>query len=181
LQLTWEDALPQLKTDPRFANSPLPPQQQQQLFQSHLSHLQTRHQDNLRVLFESHTPSLASTFSDLPLDSLLSSAPVTKLGYDQSQLEREYTKWQRERNTAARIAFDQMLSENSFVEFWGRLGKLGTEALANDLKIEDDDLGEDSEQKVDMKTLAKNVDIHEMEKVLKVRLVYSHGLLSEMF
>lgn len=74
-----------------------------------------------------------------------------------------------------------MLSENSFVEFWGRLGKLGTEALANDLKIEDDDLGEDTEQKVDMKTLAKNVDIHEMEKVLKVCQSLLSGPLSEIF
>ena len=181
MQLAWEDALPQLKTDPRFTNSPLPPPHQQQLFYSHLAHLQSRHQDNLKALFESHTTSLASTFSDLPLDSLLSSPPVTRLGYDKSQLEREYTKWQRERNTAARIAFDQMLSENSFVEFWGRLGKLGTEALANDLKIEDDDLGEDTEQKVDMKTLAKNVDIHEMEKVLKVCQSLLSGPLSEIF
>jgi hypothetical protein len=64
-----------------------------------------------------------------------------------------------------------MLGENSFVEFWGRLGKIGGEGVNSSVKIDGDDIGEGDgeEEKVDMKALAKNVDIREMEKVLKVR------------
>ena len=99
--------------------------------------------------------------------SLLSSLPVTKLGYDLEQLEREYDKWQRERTHEARMAFDQMLNENSFVEFWGRLGKIGGKGVDESIKY--DDIGDDAEEEqVDMKALAKSVDLKEMIKVLKV-------------
>lgn len=66
-----------------------------------------------------------------------------------------------------------MLAENSFVEFWGRLGKLGGEGVDGGVKA--DDLGEDEGEggggKVDMKALAKKVDLEEMEKVLRVSCV----------
>jgi hypothetical protein len=110
----------------------------------------------------------------LPLDTILSSAPVTKLGYNVELLEQQFNKWQRERTTAARIAFDKMMSENSFVEFWGRLGKIGGESVNSGLQMDGEDIGEggDGDEKVDMKALAKTVDIKEMEKVLKVFPVY---------
>jgi hypothetical protein len=99
----------------------------------------------------------------------MSSPTIIKLGLDIEQIEDEYDKWQRERTTSSRIAFDEMLAENSFVDFWGRLGKIGGEGVNSSVKIESDDIGEgDGEEKVDMKELAKNVDIREMEKVLQV-------------
>jgi heat shock protein beta len=99
----------------------------------------------------------------------MTSLTVKKLGYDAEALEREYRKWQRERATQARKDFDQMLSENSFVEFWGRLSKMGGEGVDGGVKA--DDLGEDEGEagggKVDMKALAKAIHVDEMEKVLK--------------
>lgn len=69
-----------------------------------------------------------------------------------------------------RRAFDAMLVENAFVEFWGRLGKIGGEGV--DGGVAADDIGEEEGEggggKVDMKALAKNVDLKEMERVLKV-------------
>ncbi|KAF9055246.1 HSP90-domain-containing protein [Hymenopellis radicata] len=168
-QLTWEDALPQLQTDPRFTNSILPLNQQLHLFHSHVSHLRERHIKGLYALFESYAPTLASKFDSLPLDSLLSSLPATKLGYDSRNVQQDFEKWQRERTTNARTAFDEMLTENAFVEFWGRLGKIGGEGVDGGVKA--DDLGEGEGEggggTVDMKALAKNVDVGEMEKVLK--------------
>lgn len=100
---------------------------------------------------------------------MLSSLPASKLGYQVEQLENEYEKWQRERTHGARQAFDEMLGENAFVEFWGRLGKIGGEGVEGGVAA--DDLGEDEGEggggKVDMKALAKNVDLKEMERVLK--------------
>jgi transcription elongation regulator 1 len=60
----------------------------------------------------------------------------------------------------ARSAFDQMLAENSFVEFWGRLGKMGGKGI--DSSIGTDDLEDDAGDKVDMKALAKNVNVEVM-------------------
>ncbi|KAH9482626.1 Transcription elongation regulator 1 [Psilocybe cubensis] len=166
-QVTWDDIVPQLKTDLRFTNSPLSLNHQLRLFHEHLSHLRDKQLTGLHALFEAHAPSLATKFHTLPLETILSSAPAKKLGYNIDQIEADFDKWQRERTTAARIAFDEMMEENSFVEFWGRLRKIGGEDVAGNLQIEGDDIGEDGEDKVDMKALAKNIDIREMENVLK--------------
>ena len=145
---------------------------QRHLFQEHVSQLRTKHVDNLNALFLSHAPSLATPFTALPVSSLLSSLPATKLGYDVFKLEQEFDLWQLTRTTGAREAFNDMLHENSFVEFWGRLRKIGGEGAEGGVKRDDDgdeDEGEGSGGNVDMKKLARNVDITEMEKVLKVR------------
>lgn len=166
VQVTWDSVLPQLKTDPRFTHSGLPLNQQLHLFHSHVDRLRSRHLASLHALFESHAPSLATPFTALPVPSLLSSLPATKLGLDVRRLEDEYAKWQRQRTEGARTAFDAMLSENAFVEFWGRLGKIGGKGVDESIKV--DDLGEESEELVDLKVLAKTVDLKEMVKVLKV-------------
>ena len=62
-----------------------------------------------------------------------------------------------------------MMGENSFVEFWGRLGKIGGAGV--DSSIQNDDIGEEENEdgeRVDMKKLAKAVDVKEILKVLKV-------------
>lgn len=170
--MTWDAALPQLCIDPRFILSPLPTNQQVHLFHAHVAQLRSKHLENLHSLFESHASSLATPFTDLPLSSLLASLPVTKLGLDVQALEHAYNKWQRERTEAARIAFDQMMGENAFVEFWGRLSKMGGEGVNGGVKADDygdEDEGEEGGGKADMKALAKNIDIRDVEKVLRVR------------
>ncbi|KAG6899518.1 hypothetical protein C0993_009574 [Termitomyces sp. T159_Od127] len=169
-QMTWDAALPQLKTDTRFRNSPLSPDQQLHLFYSHMDYLRSKHIKSLHALFEAHAPTLATCFNELPLTSLLSAPPVVKLGYDTRATQQDFEKWQRERYSESRKAFDEMLGENSFIEFWGRLGKIGGEGVDGGVKMDDAD-GDDGEGnggKVDMKALAKNVDVGEVEKVLKV-------------
>ncbi|KAF8165360.1 Hsp90 protein-domain-containing protein [Crassisporium funariophilum] len=166
--VTWESVQRQLKTDPRFTKSALHPKQKLHLFDTHISHLRAKHINVLYNIFEANAPSLATPFSALPLEEILKSPPVIKLGYDIGLLEDEFNKWQRERTSTWRIAFDEMVGENSFIEFWGRLGKIGGEGVNGGVKIDDDDIGEgEGEEKVDMKALAKTVDIREMEKVLK--------------
>lgn len=143
--------------------------QQLQLFHQHVGNLRSKHLTNLHALFKSHASSLATPFSALPLDSIISSPPVTKLGFDEKELQHEFEKWQRERTTAARKDFDDMMSENAFLEFWGRLGKIGGKGV--DETIQNDDIGEEEGEegeRVDMKKLAKGVDVKEIVKVLKV-------------
>jgi heat shock protein beta len=148
--------------------------QQLHLFHSHVSQLSFKHLQNLHTLFLSNAPNLATPFSELPLQQLLSSLPATKLGYKIGELEHEYEKWQRERTSECRRAFDDMLGENAFVEFWGRLGKIGGEGVEGGVAADDigEDEGEGGGGKVDMKALAKTVDLKEMERVLKVRSAF---------
>ena len=172
-QVTWDSVLPQLKTDPRFTRSTLPLNHKLHIFHDHVGKLRHKHIQSLHALFESQTPTLATTFSTLPVDSLLSSVPATKLGFNKRDVEHEFERWQRERNTEARKAFDEMMGENSFVEFWGRLGKIGGAGV--DSSIQNDDIGEEENEdgdRVDMKKLAKGVDVKEIVKVLKVWHTY---------
>ncbi|KAJ3741155.1 Hsp90 protein-domain-containing protein [Lentinula detonsa] len=167
-QISWQNALPQLQTDPRFNRSLLPLNQQLHLFHEHVSRLRSKHLTNLHALLESHAPSLATTFDDLPVSSLMSSAPTTKLGMSEEVLRHEFGKWQRERTQNSRKVFDEMLSENAFVEFWGRLGKIGGEGVDGGVKADEDDVeSQGLGTNVDMKALAKNVDVEEIEKVLR--------------
>lgn len=171
LQISWEEALPQLKTDPRCVHSPVPLNRQIRLFHNHVARLRSKQLGGLYAIFEANAPSLATRFDSLPIQSIMSSMPVVRLGVDAERVEDEFSKWQRERTMNARKAFDEMLAENSFVEFWGRLGKMGENALESYVKVEDDDIGEVDDNKVDMKALAKNINIGEIEKVLKVGFV----------
>lgn len=167
-----------MRTDPRFRQSSLPLNHQHHLFENHVGQLRRKHLDNLHALFLSNAPSLATEFTTLPITSLLSSLPGTKLGFDVFKLEEEFDRWQRTRTTEAQKAFDDMLLENSFIDFWGRLSKLGGEGVDGGVKRDDDgdeDEGEGGGGNVDMKKLAKTVDITEMEKVLKVRAISSLG------
>ncbi|KAF9462633.1 hypothetical protein BDZ94DRAFT_1298435 [Collybia nuda] len=168
-KMTWDAALPQLKTDPRLKDSLLPLNQQLHLFHTHVEHLRSKHINNLYSLFEAHATTLAKPFDSLPVSSLLSSVPVVRLGLDIETLGYEFEKWQRSRTHKCRIAFDEMLTENSFVEFWGRLGKIGGEGVDGGVKADEmeEDEGEGGGGKVDMKALAKSVDVGEVEKVLK--------------
>ena len=140
--------------------------------------LRSRYLNSLHALFGAHAPSLAASFPQLPLESIEKSLPATKLGFDSRELEKEFDKWQRERTSDARKAFDEMLSENAFVEFWGRLGKIGGEGVDGGVAAEElgEDEGEGFGGKVDMKVLAKNVDLEDIINVLKVRVTNLYRL-----
>ena len=52
------------------------------------------------------------------------SPPVSKLDMGERELKREFDDWKSDREREAKDAFGEMLKENSFVEFWGRFGKM---------------------------------------------------------
>ncbi|KAH7326818.1 hypothetical protein B0J17DRAFT_741198 [Rhizoctonia solani] len=174
---TWDSSLSTLESDPRFqhASQVLPVGAQRAKFAAHIEHLRARYISQLHALFEAHTTGLNMPAEALP-KSVRGSLPAVKLGFVTDDLEKEglvdeYSRWQRTKVTEARLAFDALLGENSFVEFWGRLAKIGGEGVEGGVPVEEDDEeneeGEGGGGKVDMKALAKNVDVSEMEKVLK--------------
>lgn len=147
--------------------------QQLHLFHEHVNNLRSKQTQTLYGLFEGHAPGLATRFSDLPLPSLLSSPPAVKLDLDTHRLEDLFQRWQRERNNAARHAFEDMLRENAFVDFWGRLKHIGGEGAEEGVQWDEEGMAEDEGEggggKVDMKKLAQKVDLTDVVKVLKVR------------
>ena len=148
--------------------------QQLHLFHEHINNIRSKQTQALYALFEAHTPSLATRFPDLPTPSLLASPPAVKLGFDAHRLEGLFERWQRERNNAARTAFDEMLRENAFVDFWGRLKHIGGDGADEGVQWDEEGMAEDEGEggggKVDMKKLAQKVDLTDVIKVLKVRL-----------
>lgn len=146
----------------------------------------------LHALFAAHAPRLGTRWHDLDQsvrNALRGSPAVVKLGLSDlhldgdlddrtaqrgdDPLEAEFERWQRIRTNDARLAFDAMLSENAFLEFWGRMGKASGNDVGVDTSVpdegEDEEEGEGGGGRADLKKLAQAIDKGEIEKVLKVR------------
>jgi len=167
-----------MKIDPRFDQTALPLKQRQLLFHRHVAALRAKHTAALHALFAAHAPTLDTPFSALPLSSIQTSLPATKLRYDAEHdeigraLEQEYRSWRNQRIVQAEKEFQEMLDENAFVEFWGRVRKM-KEGTDGGMKVDvgaEDLAGEEDNgdgEKADLKTLAKSIDVKEIERVLK--------------
>jgi len=94
-------------------------------------------------------------------------------------MKRLWEDWQADRTKTARKEFDELLNENSFVGFWGGVGKMGVQegkekgtmgtVVPGMEDIEDGPVDEDEGAggKVDLKTLAKGIGRKQVEDVLK--------------
>ena len=132
----------------------------------------------LHALFAAHATELNIKFSDLPIASIRTSLPAQKLRLDSDSdaLQSEFEDWATARVSQAERDFQDMLNENAFVEFWGRVRKMHENGEGGmKVEVDDEDLvgeeqGDDDREKADLKTLAKSVDVQEIERVLKVWL-----------
>lgn len=181
MQATYQSSVELLSRSPIFARSSLPTSQRINLFNSHTAKLRDKQLAALYALFEAHTPGLDGQFKDIP-PSIGKSAPAIKLGLegDEREIRRIYDAWQEDRNKRARKEFDELLSENQFVEFWGGLAKQAKEKEgqgsgtiipgvdAVDDGDEEDQEGEGGGGKADLKALAKGIGGRQIEDVLKV-------------
>jgi len=179
---------------------------QRKLFHEHIQTLRTKQLAALHALFEAHAPSLADKFDALPERSVRASVPATKLGMglidigdddvDERErrraedrdikarvlLEDEFSRWQRVRRQEAETAFWQMLSENAFVAFWGRVQKMALDKERKEreredeggmhVDVDDEDLigeeaGEEGEERASLQKLAKGIHVEEIQRVLK--------------
>lgn len=194
LQSDYSALEPTFAQHPRFSSSPLPIAQKRALFHRHIAHLREKYLSALHALFNSYSPLLSSTFADLTKEqraSLDKALPSVKLGLTcdsrDGNMRREWESWQARRTQDARAAFQALLEENAFVDFWGKVGKLeigDKERAEGDSKlvaVADEDLemgemggqggggGDDEEGGRDLKTLAKGIGEEQIERVLKVR------------
>lgn len=166
-----------------FTRSQLPQNQRVNIFNSHIEKLRQKQLSALHAVFEGYTPGLDAQFKDLP-PSVAKSAPAVKLGLSddnpaaERELRRIYEEWQTSRTKRARAEFDELLGENSFVEFWGGLGKMNDGKEAGDGTVvpgvdttdekEEGEEGEGGGGRADLKALAKSIGGRQIEDVLKV-------------
>ncbi|EJD38730.1 hypothetical protein AURDEDRAFT_146783 [Auricularia subglabra TFB-10046 SS5] len=168
---TWDEALRQLESDPRFAATSNAPKRR--LFEAHVNRLREKHLRSLHALFEAHSPTLDAAY---PGESVQRSSPAEKLRFSGRDVHAEWTRWTRERQTKARAEFDEMLRENSFLEFWGRVRKLGGEGAAA-FGSDDEGEGEEGGGTADLKALAKDIGLEAVVDVLqndKRYIVWAH-------
>lgn len=168
-QTSWDAVRHSLERDPRFDAPSLSPRDKRDLFERHLSDLYDKRLAAVEAQFGSASSSLATRYRDVRSDLLKNSA-VERLNVSERRLEDLFAAWQRRRNDTARRDFDSMLSESSFVEFWGRMRK---DALSNraekDKKVleDEDEEEEDDGGVVDLREMAKGIDLGEVEAVLR--------------
>ena len=172
VQALWSDMLPNLDQDPRFITSTFSLSEKRRMFDEHLSELYFKRRDAIEGLFIAHSPNLRSDFETVHSE-LCGNPAVMRMGMSKNGIKRLFEDWSRRRYAQARKDFDDLLAESNFVEYWGRLKQ---EALGKDedrargLLGNDDDGDENTnmEDAVDLKTMAAQIDMKELQAVLRV-------------
>lgn len=124
----------------------------------------------LEELFSSHSPLLTTPFTDV-LPEISSSPHVIRLvGKDFDRLESLYKSYNQKRELQSRREFDELLQENSVVQYWVKMQK---ETMNGDAQKIADEEEDDDEEAIDLRTMANQVDLPAIEAVLKVRRRFS--------
>ncbi|CAO1637981.1 unnamed protein product [Parajaminaea phylloscopi] len=215
---TW-DAFSRAQTgDARFESRGLSFGRKQDMFEQHIEKLVLKKRNQLDQLFAKYARGLEvdpDVILPLVLDDSdyerLRMGPFVKTLYrrrresaredeegsstsDSKGVRSEFDRWQRGREASARQDFEEMLRENSFVEFWGRIraeaaqkeaqGEDGValETAAKAALLQNQAVGdssnmhgvginttseEDDEQAASLSEMANKVDLEEMHAVLR--------------
>ena len=166
--MTYDEASRMLSSDPRFTHPSLNFRDKQRLFTEHISRLSSRRSNALHSLFAANAE-LSTAYPDV-YPKIIDDPVVKQLGLDSDALEVRYNVWRRARESEARTEFDQMLGENSFVEFWGRMRKKEQDENALGLGKDEAEDGEGMGEGgvADLTALAKQIDLNEIKSVLRV-------------
>lgn len=174
-EMTWSDALLIIRQDGRYAHPSLREGDKRRLFENHIARLGANKSNALSALFASASPSLDTTYDEV-YAKIADDALVSRLGLSPDALKERYDAWARARAATARVEFDALLSENSFVDFWGRMRKKTLDDAAAKIKDEDAEEMEEGEGEglggaADIIALAKQVDLDEIKSILRVSVL----------
>ncbi|WWC70304.1 uncharacterized protein I206_104254 [Kwoniella pini CBS 10737] len=174
--ITWSDASQFLSSDSRFNNPSLHPRDKQRIFSQHIERISSKRSNELHQLFESNTPSLDTKYDDV-YPKIVEDPIIKRLGLQGDNLENQWKIWLRNKESIARREFDEMLGENSFIEFWGKMRKKNLDENALNVKIDDqfaeaeglrDIVGEDDDnEKKNINDMAKQINLSEIKSVLR--------------
>ncbi|PWN22342.1 hypothetical protein BCV69DRAFT_281345 [Microstroma glucosiphilum] len=127
----WSRISEQLAGDARFEAPGLGVHQKRQMFDEHVAKLTSKKREQLRAIFLKYAPALDAEAEvvlplvrdDVEYERLKMGGFVSgvRQAREEEALLEEWRFWKREREARARAEFDEMLKENSFVDFWGRL------------------------------------------------------------
>lgn len=171
-EVAWNDASRFLSTDPRFNHPSLMLGDKRRLFEQHISRISAKRSNALHDLFAANTPQLDTPYDEV-YPKIIEDPIVQRAGLDVHSLEDRWNTWKRHRETEARTEFNQMLGENSFVDFWGKMRKKQTdEAAAKVMKDQEDEEDAEEEQDRDLSELAQQIDLKEVKAVLRVCLSF---------
>ena len=145
------------------------------LFDEHMEHLRGKRRDLLAKLFAKHAQDALQTGGDVILPRVRADPAYiesalprfvgdTHQGQQHTTLEAEFDAWDQWRHAQARREFQDMLRENAFVDFWGRLQKRD-KGEADTVEADDED---DEGTMVSLLDMASQLDIQAMESVLKM-------------
>ncbi len=188
--MMWNDAIPRLQKDSRFNLPGLFDRQKRDLFEEHMRNLAEKRRTALYAAFARAAENLDDT-PEVSLPLIKDDSEVERLGLlefakheaclrhrrgdirTDDALAEEFDLWQERRFKDARAAFDEMLKENSFVEFWGRLRQSrkqqeeatgGKDAPKGGLAGGDES---DEELEKDVVDMVANFDLSEVHAVLR--------------
>ncbi|WWD17407.1 hypothetical protein CI109_101848 [Kwoniella shandongensis] len=168
-ETNWAEASRYLEADPRFNHPALGPRDKLRLFNDHLTRIASKRSNALHQLFEANTPSFDTPY-DTVYTKIVDDPQVKRLGLQGEALEDRWKAWLRTREASARKEFDEMLGENSFVEFWGTMRKKTLDEKAKEVKEEEEfEEGEGMGDGggADLTALAKQIDLGEIKSVLR--------------
>jgi transcription elongation regulator 1 len=139
------------------------------VFDTHIARIAGKRSNALYQLFQNHTPTLDTAY-DSVYPKIVDDPIVQRLGLDVNSLEDRWRAWLAAQVSDARIQFDVMLGENSFVEFWGKMRKKEVDEAAAAVKKDPDEEDEEEEAGADLTKLAQQIDLNEIKAVLRVGL-----------
>ncbi|WFD30738.1 hypothetical protein MSPP1_001762 [Malassezia sp. CBS 17886] len=189
--LAWDDATRQLAKDARYApangmRDTLPEHAKRTFFEEHIAHLQAKRREQLARLFARHArdadgvPQL-DVDTDAVLARVRAEADFAASGLQRfvgedagvhrtrtTTLQREFEEWDTWRKERARAEFHEMLQENAFVDFWGRMRKEKEQQRGEgDMAAPAPEDQDEDEAGVSVLDMASQLDLREIESVLQ--------------
>ncbi|KAG0148938.1 hypothetical protein CROQUDRAFT_654300 [Cronartium quercuum f. sp. fusiforme G11] len=191
---TWETLRSSLEKDPRFQQSrTLSLQTLKRLFADHTASIYAKRLSALESFFEEHATSLATPFatvkkklmsliddmsnessqSSMSPDRLLTITTINRLIDGRSRnggletIECFFDSWKAKKEARAREEFEEMCGESAFIDFWCRMKNAAKDNVVGSTTIGEEGQEEDEDEVVDLRDMAKSIDLSEIETVLK--------------
>ncbi|UZJ54346.1 hypothetical protein CBS101457_003666 [Exobasidium rhododendri] len=175
---TIGEAVTLLSSDGRFDAPGLRSVDKEDLIQQHINELNARRLRELHDIFQRHAPTL-DVDAEVALPLVKDDDEMERRNLDQlkvllsgqKSLKDLFLEWREECERQGSIAFQQMLKENAFVNFWGRLRQehKQRQEANEDTKGASGRQGEDEEDEddPDMLEMAGNIDLEEIHSILR--------------
>ncbi|PWN50593.1 hypothetical protein IE53DRAFT_368777 [Violaceomyces palustris] len=184
-KMRWESFQSAVGEDDRFSARGLSWREKEDQFRKHVVKLEERRRRALHEVFERCAPGLdveeGEALAKVREDAGMERAMLKGYLEEEEDLEveegerkeedrkgrlrREYRDWVRLRYERAKKEFHEMLKENSFIDFWGRMKKEKSKAEDADKEEEEED--EDEEEEVDLIEMARKVDLEDITSILR--------------